>query len=115
MPGADLSGSEEGKAPSEMPALKPYWGKPVIRNFREDEGNNGIMRSRFSAMAPLDTIPAANHCFILSGKAFRRRSAQAPSQMLARKTSEHCRPSASWRRTPVMRSAARLKAVMRHW
>jgi len=24
-----------GKAPSDLPALKPYWGKPAVRNFRE--------------------------------------------------------------------------------
>ena len=43
-----------------------------------------------------------------------RRNAQAPSQMLARNTSEHTRPRASCLRTPVIRSAARLKAVIRH-
>ena len=43
-----------------------------------------------------------------------RRRAQAPSQTLARNTSEHTRPSASCLRTPVIRSAARLNAVIRH-
>ena len=33
------------KAPLETPALKPYWGKPAVRNFRGDEGNVGISRS----------------------------------------------------------------------
>jgi hypothetical protein len=33
--------------------LKPYWGKPV-RNFREGDGNNGIIRSPLSAIALLD-------------------------------------------------------------
>src|SRR5215831_6436896 len=28
-----------------MPALKPYWGKPTVRNFRGDDGNGGIIRS----------------------------------------------------------------------
>src|SRR5215471_4725828 len=28
-----------------MPALKPYWGKPAVRNFRGDDGNGGIIRS----------------------------------------------------------------------
>src|SRR5712691_11759821 len=34
-----------GKAPSDMPALKPYWGKPAVRNFRGGGGNVGIIRS----------------------------------------------------------------------
>ena len=28
-----------------MPALKPYRGKPAVRNFREGGGNVGIIRS----------------------------------------------------------------------
>src|SRR5499427_9707938 len=28
-----------------MPALKPYWGKPALRNERGDDGNGGIIRS----------------------------------------------------------------------
>src|SRR5713226_367851 len=35
----------KGKAPSDTPALKPYWGKPAVRNFRGGGGNVGIMRS----------------------------------------------------------------------
>jgi hypothetical protein len=27
-------GPGAGKAPPEIPALKPYWGKPTVRNFR---------------------------------------------------------------------------------
>ena len=40
-----------GKAPSDLPALKPYWGKPAVRNFREDGGNVGIIRSPVRATA----------------------------------------------------------------
>jgi len=29
-----------------MSALKPYWGKPAERNFREGDGNNGIIEAR---------------------------------------------------------------------
>src|SRR5262249_50682402 len=29
----------------DKPALKPYWGKPTVRNFRGDDGNGGIIRS----------------------------------------------------------------------
>ena len=39
MPGGGLSCTERGKARSERPALKPYWGKPAVRNFRGGDGN----------------------------------------------------------------------------
>jgi len=44
----------DGKAPPEMSALKPYWGKPAVRNFREGDGNNGIIEAR-SAPSPYST------------------------------------------------------------
>src|SRR5215469_1187175 len=53
-PGAGLSKSADRKAPSEMSALKPYWGKPAVRNFREGYGNGGIIRSPLSAITLLD-------------------------------------------------------------
>jgi len=31
--------------------LKPYWGKPAVRNFRGDDGNVGIIRSPVRAIA----------------------------------------------------------------
>jgi len=34
-----------GKAPPDMPAFQPYWGKPAVRNDRGDRGNVGIIRS----------------------------------------------------------------------
>ena len=40
-----------GKAPSDKPALKPYWGKPAVRNFRGGDGNVGIIRSPVRAIA----------------------------------------------------------------
>jgi hypothetical protein len=40
-----------GKALSDRPALKPYRGKPAVRNFREGNGNVGIMRSPLRAIA----------------------------------------------------------------
>jgi len=40
-----------GKALSDKPTLKPYWGKPAVRNFREGNGNVGIMRSPLRAIA----------------------------------------------------------------
>ena len=40
-----------GKAPSDIPALKPYRGKPAVRDFRGSDGNVGIMRSPVRAIA----------------------------------------------------------------
>jgi hypothetical protein len=40
-----------GKAPSHRPALKPYRGKPAVRNFRGGNGNVGIIRSPVRAIA----------------------------------------------------------------
>src|SRR5579862_3483958 len=40
-----------GKAASESPALKPYRGKPAVRNFRGGNGNVGIIRSPVRAIA----------------------------------------------------------------
>jgi hypothetical protein len=36
--------------------LKPYWGKPAVRNFRGGYGDGGIIRSPLSAMALLDLL-----------------------------------------------------------
>ena len=44
-------GPGAGKAAPEIPALKPYWGKPTVRNFRGGDGNRGIIRSPQSAIA----------------------------------------------------------------
>ena len=54
MLGASLSSAMKGKAPSELSALKPYLGKRAVRNFREGDGDNGIIRSPFSAITLLD-------------------------------------------------------------
>ena len=43
-------GAIRGKAPADTPALKPYWGKPAVRNFRGDDGNVGIIRSPVRAI-----------------------------------------------------------------
>jgi hypothetical protein len=52
--GASLSNSANGKASSDTSALKPYWGKPAVRNFRGGYGNGGIIRSPLSAITLLD-------------------------------------------------------------
>jgi hypothetical protein len=37
-------------------ALKPYWGEPTVRNFREGDGNVGIIRSPVRAIALPDRL-----------------------------------------------------------
>jgi len=39
MPGAGLTDPPFRKVPSERLALKPYWEKPAVRDFREGDGN----------------------------------------------------------------------------
>ena len=46
----------QGKAPSDKPALEPYWGKPAVRNLRGDDGNVGIIRSPVRAIVPPDNV-----------------------------------------------------------
>jgi hypothetical protein len=55
MPGAGLTGLRSEKAPSDMPALEPYWGKPAVRNLRGDNGNVGIIRSPVRAIVLPDS------------------------------------------------------------
>ena len=60
------SGEHEGRrqtdrhescvAREDQPALKPYWGRPAVQNFREGNGNVGIMRSPLRAIALPDAI-----------------------------------------------------------
>src|SRR5512132_4032896 len=54
MSGDDFSSPPLRKTPSDMLALKPYWGKLTVRNFRGDDGNVGIIRSPVRAIALLD-------------------------------------------------------------
>jgi hypothetical protein len=55
MPGAGFTGAHRGKALPERPALKPYWGKPAVRNFRGDDGDVGIIRSPVRAIVLPDS------------------------------------------------------------
>src|SRR5215472_15297319 len=48
---SDVQAASNGQALSDIPALKPYWGKPAVRNFREGHGNVGIIRSPLRAIA----------------------------------------------------------------
>ncbi len=47
-----------GKARPDRLALKPYWGKRAVRNFRESDGNVGIIRSPVRAIALPDLANA---------------------------------------------------------
>jgi len=51
MRGARFTRSSLGKAPADRLTLKPYWGKPTVRNFRGGGGNVGIIRSPVRATA----------------------------------------------------------------
>src|SRR5215472_7668999 len=61
-----------GKALSDQPTLKPYWGKPAVRNFREGNGNVGIMRSPLRAIALPDQSPDAALRFLTTSAVNRR-------------------------------------------
>ena len=45
-----------GQALPDRPALKPYRGKPAVRNFRGDDGDVGIIRSPVRAIALPDPL-----------------------------------------------------------
>jgi hypothetical protein len=61
MRGTRLTVERCRKALSDMLALKPYWGKPAVRNFRGDDGNVGIMRSPVRAIVLLDHRTRCRH------------------------------------------------------
>jgi hypothetical protein len=50
---------------SDIPALKPYWGKPAVRNFRGGDGNVGIIRSPVRAIALPDNRHEAENAKFL--------------------------------------------------
>jgi hypothetical protein len=65
MLGASLTEAGSGKAPSDRPALEPYWGKPAVRNLRGDDGNGGIIRSPQRAIVLPDPPLASGKCSAL--------------------------------------------------
>ena len=70
MPGAGLTGTRFGKAPSERPALEPYRGKPAVRNLREDNGDVGIIRSPVRAIVlPDSRLTSCGTGLVRAGKA----------------------------------------------
>ena len=61
--------ASNGKALSDLPALKPYWGKPAVRNFREGNGNVGIIRSPLRAFAlPDQSLGTSTSLFLVTNK-----------------------------------------------
>ena len=54
---SDTIEAPHGQAPSDKPALEPYWGKPAVRNLRGDDGNVGIIRSPVRAIVLPDHHP----------------------------------------------------------
>ena len=57
MRGARLTRASRGQALTDRLTLKPYWGKPAVRNFRGGGGNVGIIRSPVRATALPDYVP----------------------------------------------------------
>ena len=51
MPGAGLTFRRSGQAGSARLILKPYWGKPAVRNLRGGSGTVGIIRRPVRATA----------------------------------------------------------------
>ena len=62
MPGAGLTNRSIRKVPFDMLALKPYWGKPAVRDFRGGDGNVGIIRSPLRAIVLPDLSRASTRC-----------------------------------------------------
>ena len=59
-----------GKASSDRPALKPYRGKPAVRNFRGGDGNVGIIRSPIRAIALPDHFSTSMEARRVIGQTF---------------------------------------------
>ena len=57
MPGTGLTEVPRRQALSDTLALKPYWGKPAVRNFRGGDGDVGIIRSPVRAITLPDVQP----------------------------------------------------------
>ncbi len=56
IPGACLTVMSAGQARPDRLALNPYWGELTVRNFREGNGDNGIIRSPVRAIALPDLL-----------------------------------------------------------
>ena len=61
MRGTRLTGTLGRQALSDRLALKPYWGKPTVRNFRGGDGDVGIIEAR-SAPSLYPTLISSARC-----------------------------------------------------
>jgi hypothetical protein len=72
MRGARFTRASCGQALTDRLTLKPYWGKPAVRNFRGGGGNVGIIRSPVRATAlpdsPITILPPAQQGFSGEGR-----------------------------------------------
>ena len=68
-PGAVTNSRSDGKALSEMLALKPERGKPAFRNFRGGDGNVGIIRSPVRVIALPDYRKGSSESILTSSLA----------------------------------------------
>ena len=60
MRGTRLTGTLGRQALSDRLALKPYWGKPTVRNFRGGDGDVGIIEARSApSLYPTDRMTGA--------------------------------------------------------
>ena len=85
--GAHLTASGRGKVPSDRLALKPYWGKPAVRNFRGGDGNAGIIEAR-TAPLPYPACSLTSCCDWLGESPNDGRFPVRPSSLT---------PNAAWR------------------
>ena len=67
MPGVGLTSARPGQARADRLALKPYWGKPTVRNFRGGGGDVGIIRSPVRATALPDKFERSHRSAMASG------------------------------------------------
>jgi hypothetical protein len=96
-----------GKASSESPALKPYRGKPAVRNFRGGDGNVGIIRSPVRAIALPDCRKGSSESILTSSLAggtarcFLKRRPEVPvgrAIELRKADGTGCRLYSEWRK-----------------
>ena len=62
MPGTGLTEVPRRQALSDRLALKPYWGKLNVRNFRGGDGDVGIIRSPVRAITLPERVRRSTGC-----------------------------------------------------
>ena len=69
MPGTGLTEVPRRQALSDRLALKPYWGKLNVRNFRGGDGDVGIIRSPVRAITLPDRVSVSEDPLSDAGRA----------------------------------------------